>query len=300
MDTSQIIENLLDAAVRTSIDFFVVELTPALAEQLLLLNQNNRPLNDRHVRKLAREIERDHWRLTGQTIIISSTERLLNGQHTCEAVVRSGKTVLVAVAYGVDDDSFDAMDDTRKRTGGDVLACMGEKYASVTAAVLAQLQVYHERGPSALGQPMNRSNSDIRDMLELFPDAREFCRVKALGDVPSRDSVVGAFLYLIHKADRGKAREFLSLIRDGGARRGSPVFALTRRLNSDQRDGKRILDREYFALLIKAWNAFVSGRSMDTLIWRQGGDKPETFPHILGLRRGSSDDGELDRSRGEA
>lgn len=281
--TSQIIENLLDAVVHTSIDFFVVELTPALAEQLLLLNQSNRPLNDRHVRKLTREIERDHWKLTGQTIIVSSTERLLNGQHTCEAVVRSGKTVLVAVAYGVNDDSFDAMDDTRKRTGADVLACLGEKYASVTAAVLAQLQVYHERGPGALGLPMNRSNSDTRDMLEVFPDARDFCRVRLLGDVPSRDSVVGAFLYLIYKADRQKAREFVTLIRDGGARRGHPVFALTRRFHCDHRDGKRVLDREYFALLIKAWNAFVLGRTMDTLIWRQGGEKPEPFPQIIGL-----------------
>ncbi len=254
-DRQTIVGNLIDAAVPTEIEFFVVELTPDLAAQLLELNVANRPISAPQVKKLAKAMAKKDWRLTGQTIVISKADVLMNGQHTCKAVIDSGETIYVAVAYGVDDAAFDAMDDTKKRSAGD----------------------------SALGYAPIRSNTDTSQYLARYPDVRRFAKRRLLGDSPSRDGVVGTCLYLFHQARESDAGEFWSLIRDGGCKRGHPIFALASRLSRDFRDSKTITDREYFAIMIKAWNYFLSDRVTATLTWRQGGDSPEPFPRILGL-----------------
>jgi hypothetical protein len=282
-DKQTIIGNLIDAAVPTEIEFFVVELTPDLAAQLLELNTANRPISTPQVKKLAKAMAKKDWRLTGQTIVVSKGDVLMNGQHTCKAVIDSGETIYVAVAYGVDDAAFDAMDDTKKRSAGDVLAVMGEGNAHVLGSILAHLQQYEERGSNGLGYAPIRSNTDTSQYLAKYSSVRRFAKRRLLGDIPSRDGVVGACLYLFHQANESKAEDFWSLIRDGGCKRGHPIFALASRLSRDFRDSKTITDREYFAIVIKAWNYFLSGRETAALTWRQGGDSPEPFPKILGL-----------------
>jgi hypothetical protein len=283
VDRQTIIGNLIDAAVPTEIEFFVVELSPDLAAQLLELNVANWPISTPQVKKLAKAMAKKDWRLTGQTIVISWADVLMNGQHTCKAVIDSGETVYVAVAYGVDDAAFDAMDDTKKRSAGDVLAVLREGNVHVLGSILTHLQQYEERGATGLGYAPIRSNTDTSLNLARYSDVRRFAKRRLLGDVPSRDGVVGACLYLFHKANEAKGQEFLSLIRDGGTKRGHPIFALSSRLARDLRDKKTITDREYFAILIKTWNYFISGRETAALTWRQSGDSPEPFPKILGL-----------------
>lgn len=117
-------------------------ITPDRAAELLSRNTRNRPISKPYVRELRRELEEGRWKPTHQGVAITRSGNLADGQHRLTAIVESGISAPMLVAEGVADDAFDAIDQIRKRTGGQILAMAGvsrdaPRMVAIARAVLA-------------------------------------------------------------------------------------------------------------------------------------------------------------------
>ncbi len=105
-----------------------VTLTPKLASELLDMNTHNRPVRDGYVELLANEILEGRWRdYTGDTIRISKTKIVLDGQHRMKAVILANKPIKTHIIYGVDPNAMDVIDTGMRRQPADVLHLGGVK-----------------------------------------------------------------------------------------------------------------------------------------------------------------------------
>src|SRR6185437_3150702 len=124
----------------------VITVTPAMADELLRRNEGedyrNRTLSAGTLEKYINEMKRG-WKLTGETIILSKSGRLLNGQHRLHACIAAGIAFQTFVVFGVEDDAFAFMDVGRKRTAGDIFSIHGVTAANKMASATFWIWKYH-------------------------------------------------------------------------------------------------------------------------------------------------------------
>lgn len=89
--------------------------TPKIASDILEHNTVNRKLNRSAVEQYARDMQNGLWKLGGQGISISSSGRLLDGQHRLHAIIKSNVPVTMLVCTDVDDENVN-FDNGRRRT----------------------------------------------------------------------------------------------------------------------------------------------------------------------------------------
>lgn len=75
-------------------------ITPELAYEMLLKNEDNRPINWRKVEEFAETMRRGKWELHGQGIVVDVKGNLLTGQKRLWAVIYAGINVYMTVSYG--------------------------------------------------------------------------------------------------------------------------------------------------------------------------------------------------------
>src|SRR4051812_8322853 len=83
-----------------------IEITPTLAKYLLDLNTQNRPVNDQFVRQYAYDMEKSRWMFTGDTLKLTRSGRLIDGQKRLMAVELSKTKQTFNLQLGLDDDVF--------------------------------------------------------------------------------------------------------------------------------------------------------------------------------------------------
>lgn len=119
-----------------------VKVTPELAQKWLSeVNASNRSLSHHSVKRYAADMSSGNWMRTHQNAIAFYEDGdLADGQHRLAAVVRSGVTLPMMVAYGLPREASKTIDQGRARKMSDVLticgALRGGKYASSTVAIL--------------------------------------------------------------------------------------------------------------------------------------------------------------------
>jgi hypothetical protein len=108
-----------------------VLLTPVLAEVCLRYNDRNRDLRGRRVDTYAKSQTEGRWVEGVETIKFLKpspvVERLSNGQHTCNAVIKSGKMALVDFRFGGVPESMLVEDTGAQRSSADAFGFRGEK-----------------------------------------------------------------------------------------------------------------------------------------------------------------------------
>lgn len=85
-------------------------MTPQMAAALLERNTGNRKIRPSKVRYLKNVIARGEWQATHQGVAISTTGRLLDGQHRLVAIVESGVPVEIMVTRGLNSNTFKVID----------------------------------------------------------------------------------------------------------------------------------------------------------------------------------------------
>lgn len=98
-----------DPDERTKPDTVRLSVTPQLALWLLEANVGNRNIRINDVGKIIHDIKHGNWKLNGETIKFDWFGRLLDGQHRLWAIAESGTPVEVDVAFNVDPEAADTM-----------------------------------------------------------------------------------------------------------------------------------------------------------------------------------------------
>jgi hypothetical protein len=98
-----------------------VDVTPALASQLLLTSPGNRRLRDWYVDLLATIMKRGDWMPTNKGVGIDRLGRVRDAHHTLTACVKSGVTIKTLVCWGLDENVYEVIDRGLIRDYGDIL-----------------------------------------------------------------------------------------------------------------------------------------------------------------------------------
>lgn len=277
----EIINLLNENLIKDSkIKLLPVKITPKIAANLLELNFKNRPLKESALRKYSKAISQGCWRLNGETIVISESNSLLNGQHRLNACLRVGKPFETIVVWGVSDDAFTTIDDVTRRSGGDTLSIAGAKNAKKLAAVLKFIEEYKN---GRLASPVNYSNHEYPGLLDKYPEAESSvrkCSSPETNLLPFR--VLAGCHYLFSEKDKTLADLTLDqLVKAEGIYAGDPMYVLRHRLEKDLRSKTGRGDHLYCAaMFIKAWNAQRANKKIGSLRWITEGKARESFPVI--------------------
>lgn len=123
----------------------LVVITPSIAEAWLAQNENNRPIYQAHVQKIANDMKSGNYVVTGEAIKFDTKRRLIDGQHRLHAIIASGKSVEMLVIYGLQPKAQDVIDTGKARTPGNMLAIHGAANSNQVATAL-RILVNEKRG----------------------------------------------------------------------------------------------------------------------------------------------------------
>jgi hypothetical protein len=232
---------------------------PHEAATMLQANHSNRRMIANHVNRLAEEMLAGEWRVTGDTIKING-DRLLDGQHRLEAIVRSGVTIDTWVARGVDIDAFEMLDTGRSRAGGDVLSALGYQNVHATSASARTIWFLERKIATLDGRVTNHAIvNTVKRHGSLPAFVAEVSRVHF-----ARTGTVIAALYWILLADSDKGDQFTdSFLHGQDLKLTSPIYVLRERVINDPilratKTGRRRL----VPMMFRAWDSWLTGKTV--------------------------------------
>lgn len=247
-------------------EFKEVDLTPALAQQLLDNMQKNRPVKWAKVNAYYRDMVAGRFNgLNGETICIDWNNQMYQGQHRCLAVIKAQLTVRVVIGYGFDPESARTVDQGARRSIGDNLAMEGYKHSPILQSTTRLLIRYESGGRTKLDN-ISPGIAEVEALLAAHPEIVD--SVEAIAPFTHNVSNRGAFgaaHYVLSRVDPVAAAEFFFKLESRtDLPAGSPILALDKRLVSVKKSDKVSLD-EAFIMILKAWNLYRSGGSIDKL-----------------------------------
>lgn len=268
-------------------------------EWLTEWNKNNRPLSSPTVLFLAQAIERGEWQLTHQGIAFDEEGYLVDGQHRLAAIRKAGLAVDIAVTYNVPRSAFAVMDTGRKRTGKDALSLAGESNGTHLAAALRGLHLYLTQpdvGWSGAGSQV--THTQLLKLLEEHPNMRQSVnqglQLNRAIKITVTAASIGCYVTTEERPDIDQSDWHEGLITGAGLEVGDPRLTLRNTmldLAAGRRQRKSDDSRAHLLYYLKAWNAWVEGRSVKLLrrapneamprVSKKGGDAGMGFSEII-------------------
>lgn len=256
------------------------------AEWLETYKGPNRNISDMQVLKYQTDMENGRWHFDAAPIRFFSDGRLLDGQHRLTALANTVPAMEIPflVVDGLDSESQLVMDQNQVRTVGQNLSLKGVKNASVVAAS-TKLYLDWTNGrlfKSAQRGATTKSEAQAWALEHPHLFGQVFCTDVMSVDCPA--SVAAAFALHTMQFAPARTTRFINQLASGaGLAEGDPILALDRRLRNIRRHGQKVSQREYLAYFIKAWNAWVSGSSLQRM--QLGGNlTAESFPVVMRVR----------------
>lgn len=238
----------------------VTDISPARAIELMGENANNRSISRARVNRLVTEIRSGNWQLNGETVIISQSGKLLDGQHRLAAVALSGQTVRMAIAYDAPEDAVSTIDTGRSRSNSDILTIRGidggHKIAAATGTFWRMMVNAH---PVAI-----LPASYAMTIIERYPAFSTWTErvnkaATALRLVPNA-GLIASLVYLTSVANREDLAErlFSGLSTGAGLQDGDPVLALRNRMLNRRPGERRRTTQDSWPALMRTVSALES------------------------------------------
>jgi len=245
----------------------IVTVTPVLSALLLERNTINRPKNKRGLKDLKLDIEGGRFQFNGQSIIVSDTGTLNDGQHRCETVLVTGVPIESVMVFGPSEESRKTTDTGKVKTVSNFLAMEGRGYSKiVSSAANYLLQIRDLGNVNHANQPTKSAVlayaneiTGIDSSIELTYEA-----AKTIGS----HAVVAACHYSFWKrSSRVAADEFiLKLIHGNDLKSGDPILYCRNKLLSYRNSiGHMVRVETKFEIIFKCWNAHRRGETKSSI-----------------------------------
>lgn len=238
----------------------VITLTPVLASLLLDRNPVNRPISKRNAADLAADIANKRFIFNGESIVVSKSGILLDGQHRCQQVVTTGCSIQVVLVFGPDEAARFTIDTGKSKTVSNFLSMKGRHYThALGAAVNYHLQWRKFEFVNYSASP------NIPTKAEILAAAEELRGIDTSVDFTStcmktiRSHAVLAFCHYVFwkKAGREAADYFIQKVIDGdNLRKDDPIYFCRNRLQASKR-GETANSK--IELIFRAWNHHRAG-----------------------------------------
>lgn len=267
-----------------------VLINPELASDLLQLNTSNRPIKEATLKKYVSEMKSEKWVFSGDMIRISKTGKLLDGQHRLLAIANSGYPQTFNIQTGLDDSAFEVMDTGKNRNAGDVLAIRGIKYHNTVAGAIRLVMIYDSLFHSKERYWPERyhvPNKEISDWCNSHNiELMEHCAVQG-SKMSGKSGILShtaycAFYFIFSRKSKEDATNFFEMLSSGeniSSTLNNSIYLLRQKLINMLNSRVKLRDvSEKYALIIKSWNFYRSGKDIKQLTYQP--DKEE-FPKCL-------------------
>jgi hypothetical protein len=259
----------------------IFTITPAVAAELLqLYNEGNRPKKPKNIGNYANDMMAQDWAVTGDNLKFSDAGRLRDGQHRLMACAQSGVPFTTHVVFGVPDEYFDRIDQGKPKGGSDLLAIAGVTNGLVIAGAIRWAKMIDD------DTVKKRDSLEPKEILRLYNERysglQEFVgqadRIYRQTGHPK--SLVTALLYHFDRANSDRAQNFCDAWQSGQWEGKFKSIGIMQRAIATLHTASlgRVHDTVRAALIVKAWNLFVSGRTgrKDEISWSLA----DPFPKI--------------------
>lgn len=259
---------------RTPVTSPMEVLTPELMEYLLEKNTNNIPPVKSKIQLYSSLMKNGEWLYNGDSIRVSNTGRLLDGQNRLYAAIDSGHNLKTDLVVGLPDDVFNTIDRGRVRKTSDLVArSVGGGATASEMSVITQAITRVIKHDNAHAQQSNlTSSAKIKNLtspdkiylyLEKYPEIFEHYQyVKST--FGSRALLSQAtVLYHYHigcRFDEEYTRIYLNkLFKGTGLRDGETLHYLNQTLIRVKAKSVKWSRAEIDNTLIKVWNSVGRG-----------------------------------------
>ena len=256
----------------------VRHVTPAQAREMLENNHVNRRLRQKVVMAYRRDMEAGRWEFTGESVQVSRTGALLNGQHRLNALADAKvKSIDLLVVTGLPDDAQTLMDQGvgRRITDALLLQHGHVKNVTVVAGIARWLVLAPEVGPH-VNPSMIRNKVTAAEAVEVFNrDPETIISAGQHAQVMRRHllgspTAMGYSWYQFHRVDPSACEEFFAGMRDmEWSFPNDPRKAALRRMQMIHADEGIKANQEtgiiLVSILTRAWNHWRKGEEVDTL-----------------------------------
>ena len=207
-------------------------ITPGVAEEILNGNRRNRAISSKRVAILSAQIRSGGWVLNGETIKISNTGALLDGQHRLAAVIDAGVPIRTLVTRNLPESAMNTLGTGRARSAADILSINGYPNSALLASSAANLWRILTGASSTAIVPADY----LMKVADRYPRLQywtaRFASSKVLKKLVPGSSLIPALVYLDEIAGKREMAEklFFDLEMGTGLKVGDPSLALRNRL----------------------------------------------------------------------
>ncbi len=260
----------------------VVQVTPQLAQEWLLRNEGNRPIQMHTVENYARLMADGLWELNGDTIRFDTDNILRDGQHRLAACVRANVTFTALVVHGIAARSQATMDQGRKRTANDILGMNGIVNGAAIASTARMLHQW-KSGTRLIGDFKNsgRNQLSASEVLDWASQDELLARANQVAGRTGMRAICNprassTLWYLCHEADADKCDDFFTALESGaGLKLGDPALTLRNHWQNLRVQGSKAPAAKYFSSGVRAWNKFVKGQALSFIAQRAEREVPD-------------------------
>lgn len=295
-------ETVLGMPVRAERWGAIVTIQPEQAEKLLESQPSQRPVDERHVQVLSRDISAGKFTLTHQGIAFDESGLLFDGQHRLWACFTAGRAIRVWVFFNEPRSNFDVVDTRSKpRTPAQLAVVKGQFHRiglATAASTAARFLFTYDRGlnPTHPHTGLVFGSRDMDATMAQHPllagAVERFVDSKALRRVGLTLGPTIALFMMFEEADPARAAVFIHQVLTGqNLSEGHPALSLRNALqNAKPSKAGRAVDATYRTA--RAWNHLCAGRSVSVLYGavtprtqQLHGDRRDPFPEIAGYVR---------------
>lgn len=248
----------IDKANKEGLISVIKEVDADLASFLLEKNPDNRNFRPAKMKQYVSDMVNGRWESNGESIIISKTGELNDGQHRLRAVVESKVKQAFLFVFGPTRSSRATVDTGSARSAKDHLGVSGIANASHVAGIARWVLAWEGAGKENLGQPGNISSAEIIEFAKtdaLLQEVSSWVANHSKKLKPfAQPSVLGFVFYAISTAKPTWAKQFMEGLREGiGLSKDDPIRVVREKLMTSP----RLSPTQRIELLFRAWNHYV-------------------------------------------
>jgi hypothetical protein len=269
-----------------------VMVTPAVAEAWLETQKRNRVLNRNAVLSYRRDMLDGRWSFTADPIRFDVNGHLIDGQHRLTALALLDENfhgIDFLVVRGLEPETQMAMDQGRRRSSGQQLQLTGIKNSTSISAGVRLLMLWNTDRlfTRRWDDGVNISTASILSYTQANPELVDLANklIYMIKDIGFRPAVGIAFVLRLGTQYEEEAEKFFSdMLTLVNQPEGSPLLAMSRRLQRSRIEGLKLPDVDQLAFLIRTWNNWVNGASATKLQRPPRGEWTDAnFPKVEGL-----------------
>ncbi len=255
-----------------------VLISPVTAAWLLGDNERNRNMSETAVNQYADDMKNGRWNENGDGIAISECLKLNNGQHRCQASMKSGVSFYTNATVGLKRDARATNDIGLSRSISSLLAMDGVENHSIVGPMTRLIIGWETTKGLAKRAYRDNSSTRIRERAKNdtgIADAAIFVRSMKVPKGFLSKAQVGLFHFILKKHAPEAAEDFLHGLITGeeegrGLLLSDPRQTMRERL---MREHKELNHANRMELVFKTWNAWREGRSVSQ--YKINGNIPE-------------------------